>query len=62
LLVPLGSWLHEATGRWEPVLWALVAFDWATAFLVLFVLRSLRRRTYMAPDSKAAVEPGADKP
>jgi OFA family oxalate/formate antiporter-like MFS transporter len=44
LLVPLGNLLHEATGRWEPVLLLLVAFDWLSALAVLLVLPSLRRR------------------
>lgn len=45
LLVPLGSLLHDQTGRWEPVLLLLAAFDWVTALLVLFVLRPLRARS-----------------
>jgi MFS transporter, OFA family, oxalate/formate antiporter len=44
LLVPLGSLLHEATGRWEPVLLLLVAFDWLSALVVLLMLPSLRKR------------------
>src|SRR5262249_53399171 len=44
LLVPLGSLLHEATGRWEPVLLLLVGFDWLSALVVLLVLPALRKR------------------
>jgi OFA family oxalate/formate antiporter-like MFS transporter len=52
LLVPLGSLLFAWTGTWKPVFLALVAFDWVSAFLALFVLRRMRER--VAPRSENA--------
>ena len=41
LLVPLGTQLREATGSWVPVFAVVIAFDWITALLALFVLPRL---------------------
>lgn len=42
LLVPLGNFLHHATGSWAPVFYTAMAFDWTAALLAWFVLRPLR--------------------
>ncbi|MCI0458079.1 MAG: oxalate/formate MFS antiporter [Gemmataceae bacterium] len=42
LLVPLGSVLYSVTGSWVPVFAVVIAFDWITAILALFVLPLLR--------------------
>lgn len=44
LLVPLGSKLAASTGKWEPIFYVAVAFDWTAALLALLVLKSLRTR------------------
>src|SRR5262249_47493318 len=54
LLVPLGNLLHDGTGSWGPVLLGLVAFDWTSALLALFVLRPLRAR-WAAAEAKRSV-------
>ncbi len=44
LLVPLGSWLHQATGSWDGVFITAVVADLAAAALALLVVKPLRRR------------------
>jgi OFA family oxalate/formate antiporter-like MFS transporter len=44
LLVPLGSYFHQATGSWWPIFSVAVAFDWIAALAVLFILWPLHRR------------------
>jgi OFA family oxalate/formate antiporter-like MFS transporter len=45
LLVALANRLQAATESWELVFGLMIAADWLAAFLALFVLRPLRRRT-----------------
>ena len=51
LLVPLASYLQQATGRWTTVFLCAVALDWIAALLALFVLKPLadRMRATLAP-------------
>ena len=41
---PLAALLHKATGSWMPVFELVIATNFVTALLAVFVLKPLRRR------------------
>jgi len=41
---PLAALMHESTGSWLPVFGTVIAMDFTTAILAVFVLRPLRKR------------------
>lgn len=57
LLVPVGSYLHDATGSWWPIFALAVVFDWTAAILALFVLKPLRMRWMNAQSSTPLMQP-----
>jgi hypothetical protein len=55
---PLAALLHKATGSWIPVFELIIAMNFTTALLAVFVLKPLRRRWFAAngkPAPAAAV-------
>jgi OFA family oxalate/formate antiporter-like MFS transporter len=52
LLIPLGSYLQETYGSWEPIFGLAVAFDWITALLALLALKPMIRHWRIARESK----------
>ena len=41
---PLAALLHKSTGSWMPVFELVIAMNFATAILAIFVLKPMRRR------------------
>jgi MFS transporter, OFA family, oxalate/formate antiporter len=56
LLIPIGSWLQEATGSWKPIFLLAVVFDLTAALLAMFVLRPMRQRQLAEQAALAALE------
>jgi oxalate/formate antiporter len=55
---PLAALLHKATGSWMPVFELVIAMNFATALLAIFVLKPLRRRWFAASRDPAALPKG----
>ncbi|HTJ88604.1 MAG TPA: oxalate/formate MFS antiporter [Acidocella sp.] len=53
---PLAALLHKATGSWMPVFELVIAMNFATALLAVFVLKPLRRR-WLTADARPAYGP-----
>jgi oxalate/formate antiporter len=53
---PLAALLHKATGSWMPVFELVIAMNFATALLAVFVLRPMRRR-WLTSDARPAHAP-----
>ena len=51
---PIAAILHQASGSWIPVFEAIIAMNFATAFLAHFALKPLRRRWFQAELASAA--------
>jgi MFS transporter, OFA family, oxalate/formate antiporter len=50
LIVPIASYIHDATGSWAAIIGVLVAFNIIVAGLALWVLKPMRER-FVAEDS-----------
>jgi MFS transporter, OFA family, oxalate/formate antiporter len=53
---PLAALLHKATGSWLPVFELVIAMNFATALLAIFVLKPMRRR-WIGSSSQPAASP-----
>jgi oxalate/formate antiporter len=51
---PIAAILHQASGSWIPAFEAIIAMNFATAFLAHFALKPLRRRWFQAELASAA--------
>jgi MFS transporter, OFA family, oxalate/formate antiporter len=57
---PLAALLHKSTGSWMPVFELVIAMNFATAILAIFVLKPMRRR-WLASAGTAAIAAGTGR-